>query len=213
MRRAFLVFVLAIITFTTHAESGPPAPSEQPASAADTARSQQLFDTLRAFGDAANAGQADTEALSRGCAYAGDYGGAFARSGLAIDESNGGWWARQFNSTVNMALDGAQGAGCGLLTDGGGGAATLDVSRVHDMALNTALAEAGVALKDSGLPFTTRLELETGAQDGDVYWQALTVQPLWHDEAETNHAFTQMSWRRGERRQINAGLALRRITE
>ncbi len=77
-----------------------------------------------------------------------------------------------------------------------------------------AMADAGVQMaRSSGLPFLSRLELETGLRMDDPYWTVLSVQPLWQDKAGKNHVFMQTSWSRhdDDKNTVNGGIAYRRL--
>lgn len=75
----------------------------------------------------------------------------------------------------------------------------------------------------SGLPFLTRLEVEMGISDNDFVSSVTTVQPLWEDEHNQHHIFTQLSYYKApdvtddngyknKHDTLNAGLAYRYLT-
>ena len=77
-----------------------------------------------------------------------------------------------------------------------------------------AMADTGVQMaRGSGLPFLSRLELETGLRMDNPYWTVLSVQPLWQDKAGKNHVFMQTSWNRhdDDKDTVNGGVAYRRL--
>ena len=73
------------------------------------------------------------------------------------------------------------------------------------------------AAQQTGLPFLKSLEIETGIENGEMYGSMTSVQPLWSDEAERNHVFTQVSWYRTNDDKyadtVNAGIAYRNLNE
>ena len=75
----------------------------------------------------------------------------------------------------------------------------------------------------SGLPFLSRLEIEGGKRDGELFGSITSIQPLWQDELNRHHMFAQLSWYnveadlnklgfQKEYSTLNAGLAYRYLT-
>ncbi len=125
----------------------------------------------------------------------------------------------QGNGAINNALQ----SSCAALTGSGSDSALsgFDADTLKDMAYVAAFGEGLGFLQSSGLPFTGRLEVSGSLFGrGASGFEVLTVQPLWHDAAEQNHIFTQLSWNRTIGRAgyvdgdvLNAGLAYRRLSE
>ncbi len=76
----------------------------------------------------------------------------------------------------------------------------------------------------SGIPFLSRLEIETGLSERSWVSSVTSVQPLWQDAQDMHHVFAQVSWYSapdtvsdsGERTKYdtyNAGLAYRYLTQ
>lgn len=80
------------------------------------------------------------------------------------------------------------------------------------------------AAHDSNIPFLTRLEIEAGLSEGHFINSISTIQPLWTDETNHHHIFTQLSYYmapkdvndqgfRTKHNTLNAGLAYRYLTD
>lgn len=190
----------------------------------------RTFDTLRALGEASNTGGGEEEALRQACALFQDQGSAALQAALTEKLRNpsllSGFSSSKIGSTIYAQGQGAIGSAfssaCAALSGGGmGGVGFLDPDHLKDMAFSYALDEGLGAIKSSGLPFATNLEVTGGLfGNGGSSWEVLSVQPLWHDADKQNHIFTQLSWNRTNDRAgyadgdtINAGLAWRRLTD
>lgn len=75
----------------------------------------------------------------------------------------------------------------------------------------------------SGIPFLTRLEIETGTSEKSWIGSITSIQPLWQDANDLHHIFAQLSWHKapdtlsdnGRKTQYdtyNSGLAYRYLT-
>lgn len=110
---------------------------------------------------------------------------------------------------------------CTQILSGGTDTGGIDIDAMLDSARHQGmLALMGMGTQwahASGLPFLSRLEIESGVRYSQPYWQALTVQPLWQDPSHRHHLFTQLSWNRQVlavdedklRNTVNAGMAYR----
>lgn len=144
--------------------------------------------------------------------------GAFAN---VSDATLRGWVFAQGQSTLDQTINSALNASCAALSGQAVSTSMFDADQITSI-IGSAAFNAGMGvLKDSGLPFTTRLEVSgslfsRGASD----WEILSVQPLWQDPTGTHHVFTQVSWNRSIGRAgyadgntVNTGLAYRRLSD
>lgn len=185
---------------------------------------QDAFERLRAVGEASNAGNGGDEALRQACAVVQEQGasvvdalidGRFDDSGRGENDSFSitglrGKLLEQGRSGFAQALSSA----CAALRGESAGSG-FDPEQLKTMGIALALDESEQVLRNIAAPYVKRLELETGYEDGEFTWQALTVVPLWKDDAEQNHLFTQLSWNRtvDDGDTYNAGMAWRRLNE
>ena len=199
--------------------------------AGETSDVSRAFEALRALGEASNAGSGDEEALRQACSLLQDQGSAALQAALTEKLHNPSLLSKFSDNRIGSALytqgqgalDRALGSTCASLTGNGsdGVGSMFDPNRLMDMGLALALDEGLGALKSSGLPFATNLEINGSLfGHGGTSWEVLTVQPLWHDADKQNHIFTQLSWNRTQERAgyadgdtLNAGLAWRRLTD
>lgn len=181
----------------------------------------QAFDLLRAVGEAGNSGTAGEEAARQTCALVQSISSRALTpqiQSFVDDRVNAPSWAGSFipddlgmSSVSSQAIN----AACATLSGQDARSPSISVEAIRTYGLQMAMREGAAALKSSGLPFTTRMEIETGVDDGDPYWQALSVQPLWHDKTERLHLLAQASWNHSSDKGdvLNTGLALRRLNE
>ncbi len=77
--------------------------------------------------------------------------------------------------------------------------------------------------RESGLPFLTRIEVQTGVTDRSFFSSITSVQPIWEDANDAHHFFAQVSWYNASSDKtslgyhkyydtFNAGLAYRFLT-
>lgn len=213
---AALVAVLVALVFLTPL-SAVLAKDTAPASS-DTApyqsEIQDIFDELHASGDAYNAGTLREYSMGKACGFAEEYGESLIR--YALDFADGDSLLDKVLRTQGSDLSsGALAQGCNALTgraaDGGSG---FDLRGTGDELLLSALRAGADRLRGSGLPFTSRLMLETGIEDRQFVWSVTAIQPLWSDEAGRTHTFTQVAWRHRTKDgdTVNTGLAVRRLS-
>ena len=144
--------------------------------------------------------------------------GAFAN---VSDATLRGWVFTQGQSTLNQTLNSALNASCAALSGQTATTTLFDADQISSI-IGAAAFNAGMGvLKDSGLPFATRIEVSgslfsRGASD----WEILSVQPLWQDPTGSHHVFTQVSWNRtmgragyADGNTINTGIAYRRLSD
>lgn len=217
-----LISALVFASLHARADTAGPLPAAYQPGTLDQDGVGQIFNLLHILGDAVNQRQTQDVATEQACAL---LSGEVA--GLMPYESNQkaglSGWLRDRIAAQGQALSvRAAGSACAFLTGQGtqGFQAMASGSALHDTLLQLGMDQAGTALQSSGLPFTKRLELETGIDNGHPVWSATAIQPLWHDKAERTHAFAQLSWTHGSGQDIaskadtvNAGLALRRLTK
>lgn len=177
-----------------------------------SAAAQQACDLFR---------QQAAKALRARMNGSGDDQGSFA---AVSDATLRGWALTQGQSALNGTINSALDASCAAIA-GQETSASLDTFFGADQIthlVNAAAFNAGVGvLKNSGLPFTTRLEISGSLfSRGGTDWEILSVQPLWQDTAGHHHVFTQVSWNRTMGRAgyadgdtVNAGLAYRRLSD
>lgn len=200
-----------------------PVAAAEDNSATTQARLQELFNQLEVAGNSYNAGGGDAawgSVLSTGCSSL--VGSAELQSQIndTLKSMVGGLNMSDTLSAYGLQL-GQQGVG--RLMSGGcsalsGQSAAVDPAGIvsdfgNQMVLGLLSTGQGWA-NQSGLPFLSRLELETGSERGNWVTSVTTVQPIWRDEASHHHIFTQLAWRQvnGEKT-VNAGLAYRHLNE
>lgn len=191
---------------------------------------QQVFDILKAVGNASNNGDGDQEALRQVCALFQQHSSATIKAVMEEQFHKSAFFSHMTDRKVGAALyEKGQGtlstyifSACVALT----GQANVepfafDREDFKTMAFGMAVDEGVGILKNSGLPFAGNLEISGRLfGDGNSNWEVLTVQPLWHDETNQHHLFTQLSWnhitgRKGyaEGDTLNAGFAYRHLSD
>lgn len=198
--------------------------SLSPASLDASSRINDIFNRLGTAGSAYNAGGGDAVAqalLENGCQFAiGQVSASPLLTGLQDDIQNSSLlpgMARSFLADKTGQLGQvALGAACMALR--GQEMQSIDLRSTAQSELFPLLMMAGqTAAHESGLPFLKSLEVETGIENGELYGSLTSVQPLWNDEAERNHVFTQLSWYRTNDDKyadtVNAGIAYRNLNE
>ncbi|MFO1119745.1 MAG: inverse autotransporter beta domain-containing protein [Rhodospirillales bacterium] len=202
----FLIPLSAVLAKDTAPASSDTAPYQS--------EIQDIFDELHASGDAYNAGTLREYSLGKACGFAEEYGESLIR--YALDFADGDSLLGNVLRTQGSDLSsGALAQGCSALTgraaDGGSG---FDLRGTGDELLLSALRAGAGRLRGSGLPFTSRLMLETGIEDRQFVWSVTAIQPLWSDEAGRTHTFTQVAWRHRTKDgdTVNTGLAVRRLS-
>lgn len=168
-----------------HAES--PVPEQTEVS--------EVFEVMHAVGSAGNSGMAGSEALAQGCAL------WRQKAGTAVSALMAGYSSTSLDPATRFLYGKTQtlsqqalSAACAQLTAQGSAASGVSAGNMRDSAMGAGLNEGLSWLKGTGLPFTTRLEVETSVHDGSVLWSATTVQPLWASGDERTHLFTQLSY-------------------
>ncbi len=89
--------------------------------------------------------------------------------------------------------------------------------------IHQAISYGQTSAQASGIPFLSRLEIETGTSERSWIGSITSIQPLWQDKFNLHHIFAQLSWYKapeealddGQRTKFdtyNAGLAYRYLT-
>ncbi len=188
---------------------------------ADRMRVEKVMTLLQAAGLAFNGGGGDGVAGTLNQQICSEtlgmmpMGGAGGESGLKVPgltaSAPGRFVSSQFDNGARQALSMA----CTSLTSKS--TSTLDPAQLmadFRRAGMLAAADAGLQMaRGTGLPFLSRLELETGLRMDNPYWTVLSVQPLWQDKAGQQHVFVQTSWNRHDEGKdtVNGGIAYRRL--
>lgn len=189
-----------------------------------SARVQSLFDGLSSTGEALNSGggkAAGLLLLERGCQslvtslMASDTVHAWTPSVQNLDMLPVGISSFVDSKTETMKQS-LLNAGCmAMRGERMQGIDMRDIGRNEIVPL--LLTTGQNAARESGLPFLSNLEIETGIEDGDYYGSVTTIQPLWRDVTNTHHIFSQLSWYRTNDDNyadtLNAGLAYRHLNE
>ncbi len=176
---------------------------------------QNAFDSLRSIGEASNAGYGRVEAARQACLTLKSQSDAVLNKVLDNLFYKNISVSPEFNSVIL-----SKGAS-GLLNALNNSCSSLAEQRSYNSenlktdTINLALNEGEDLLKKVASPFIKNIELETGYRNGEFTWQTLGIVPIWHDEQNKNHLFTQLSWKHGTDvgDTFNTGLSIRRIND
>ncbi len=174
---------------------------------------QDAFNSLRSIGEASNAGHGRVEIARQACLTLKSQSSAVLNKALDNLFYKNISVSPEFNSVIlskgASGLLNALNNGCSSLAEQGSyGSEDLKAD-----AINLALDGGEDLLKDVARPFVKNIELEAGYKNGEFSWQTLGIVPIWHDEQNKNHLFTQLSWQHGteDGDTFNAGLSIRRV--
>lgn len=186
---------------------------------------QTLFSNIETVGNAYNSGgeaEAGKALLDSGCQalvssiMTSSLFGEMPKNFLGVDNLPEQASSFLTGKAEQMKLS-ALNAGCAALKGEQVGT-NIDLANMARQEMLPMLLMAGQnAAHGTGLPFLTRLEIESGIEDGDYFGSITSVQPLWEDPTDTHHVFAQVSWYKTNDEKyadtVNAGIAYRHLNK